>query len=301
MTAPRPVFPGSFLFVTRTCTQRQFILRPDKATNNAFMYCLAEAAKRWEMVVVLSQMMSNHHHTMLYDPKGNQVQFREHFHKMLAKSQNALRRRWENMWSSEEACVVEVMDPSADLLDKLVYIAVNPVKDGLVERVQDWPGPKLVSALLDRQAITVPRPAHFFRKHGDMPLEIELVMKLPDHFEGKDEFLAELRRRIKAEEKAYAHERRRTGRRVLGPQGVRCQSWRACATTDRPRRELRPRFAARDPELRIATIERNKQWQACYRAARKDLVEGKDVEFPFGTYWLARFAGVRVGPPLEHC
>jgi len=292
MTAPRPVFPGCFLFVTRNCTQRQFLLRPDRATNNAFMYCLAEAAKRFDIDVVLSQMMSNHHHTMLYDPKGNQVQFREHFHKMLAKSQNALRGRWENLWSSEEPCVVDIID-SADLLDKLVYIATNPVKDGLVARVEHWPGPKLVKALLNRQSIKVCRPTHFFRKHGNMPPTIEVVMKLPDHFEGKEEFLAALKRRIKAVE----DECRKTGRTVLGPGGVMAQSWRHCATSDRPRRRLRPRLAARNTELRIAIIERNKAWQAAYRVARKGLLEGKDVEFPFGTYWLARFAGVRVEPP----
>jgi putative transposase len=296
MTVPRPVFPGSFLFVTRTCTQQQFLLRPDKATNNAFMYCLAEAAERYKMVVVLSQMMSNHHHTMLYDPKGNQVQFREHFHKMLAKAQNALRRRCENLWTTEEPCVVDILD-AADLLDKLVYIATNPVKDGLVERVHQWPGPKLVGALLDRRTITVRRPAHFFRRGGDMPPTIELVMKLPDHFEDRDEFLAELKRRITADEEACAHERRRTGRRVLGRRAVLRQSWRDCATTKRPRRVLRPRLAARNTELRIAIIARNKAWLAAYRAARKAMLEGKDAEFPYGTYWLRRFVGVRVEPP----
>jgi hypothetical protein len=30
--------------ITRRCTQRQFLLRPDRAINNAFIYCLAEAA-----------------------------------------------------------------------------------------------------------------------------------------------------------------------------------------------------------------------------------------------------------------
>jgi putative transposase len=297
MTAPRPVFPRRFVFVTRSCTQQQFLLRPDKATNNTFMYCLAEAAQRCGMVVVLSQMMSNHHHTMLYDPLGNQVEFRERFHKMLAKAQNELRGRWENLWSSNETCVVEMIDPAADLLDKLVYIATNPVKDGLVERVKDWPGPKLVQALLRQRTITVRRPMHFFRKNGDMPLEVELVMKLPDHFEGKAELLDELRRRIDAVEREHAHERQRTGRKVLGRGGVLRQSWQASATSERVRRKLRPRFAARNTELRIATIERNKVWLAAYRAARKDLLDGKDAEFPFGTYWLKRFVGVRVKPP----
>jgi len=295
MTAPRPVFPDRFLFITRRCTQRQFLLRPDDATNNAFTYCLAEAAQRFELDVVLSQMMSNHHHTVLYDPHGREVEFREHFHKMMAKSQNALRGRWENLWSSEESCVVEVMSRE-DLLDKLVYIATNPVKDGLVERVRHWPGPNFVQALLTGRPITARRPRHFFREQGLMPLEITLVMKLPDRYEGKAEFLAQLRERISAVEADCAHRRQHEGRRVLGRRRVLQQSWRDSPISVEPRRELRPRVAARNKWLRVMTLQRNEEWEASYREARKHWLAGTAADFPFGTYWLTRFAGVRAKP-----
>jgi putative transposase len=207
MTLPRAIIPGRFLFITRSCTQRQFLLRPDPETNNTFTYCLAEAAKRFGIVVVLAQMMSNHHHMIVYDPDGKQVQFREHFHKMFAKAQNALRGRWENLWSSEETCVIE-LGPE-DLLAKLVYTAINPVKDNLVERVEHWPGPNFVDALLNGQPMHAHRPAHFFREQGCMPPEVELVMKLPDDFEGKDALLEKLREMITAFEEAYARQRER--------------------------------------------------------------------------------------------
>jgi triacylglycerol lipase len=41
--------------ITRRCTQRQFLLRPDPATNNAFVYCLAVAAQRAGIFCVPSQ------------------------------------------------------------------------------------------------------------------------------------------------------------------------------------------------------------------------------------------------------
>ena len=44
-------------------------------------------------------------------------------------------------------------------------------------------------------------------------------------------------------------------------------------------------------------LERNKQWEAEYREARLKWLAGEDVEFPYGTYWLRRFANVRVKPP----
>lgn len=298
MSAPRPVFPGRFLFITRRCTQRQFLLRPDAETNNAFAYLLAEAAQRCEMDVLLSQMMSNHHHGMVYDPHGREVEFREHFHKMTAKSQNALRGRWENLWAAEEPCVIEVTTRE-DLLDKLVYIATNPVKDGLVEKVHHWPGPNFLKALLTGKAMKTHRPKHFFDDDGLMPPELELVLKLPDHVIDKAEFLDELRRRITAVEEEYARQRQATGRGVLGRRRVLRQSWRESPTSREPRRGLRPRVAARNQWQRVMMLMRNEVWQAAYRDARKKWLAGLPAIFPHGTYWLKRFASVRVDPPPE--
>jgi hypothetical protein len=61
MTLPREIVPGRFYMVTRRCTQRQFLLRPDPETNNAFIYCLAVAAQRCEIDVLLPCALSNHH------------------------------------------------------------------------------------------------------------------------------------------------------------------------------------------------------------------------------------------------
>jgi hypothetical protein len=298
MTAPRPVFPGQFLSIQRRCTQRQFLLRPDEETNNAFTYVLAEAAQRFNINVILPQMMSNHHHTAAYDRYGNHVQFREHFHKLMAKSQNALRGRWENMWSTEEPCIVEAV-AAEDLLNQLVYIATNPVNDDLVDKVHHWPGPKFVQALLSGRPIKAKRPRHFFREDGPMPEEVELLLGLPDDFPEKAAFLAELERRIAEVEERCARERMQSGRRVLGRRSILRQSWRDTPTSVEPRRNLRPRVAARDKLERIATLRRNKDWQLEYRSARLLWLAGFDVEFPFGTYWLSRFAGVRVKPPPE--
>jgi hypothetical protein len=290
------VFAARFLFVTRRCTQREFLLRPDRETNNAFTYLLAEAAKRFEMIPILAQMMSNHHHTVLYDRHGNDVEFREHFHKMMAKSQNALRGRWENFWSSEEPCVVEVVTIE-DLLDKLVYTATNPVLDGLVEKVHQWPGPPFLRALLNGTPIRARRPKHFFREDGTMPEEIELELRLPEEIQGKEEILNELHRRITLVEERHARERIRTGRRIVGRRTVLRQSWRDSPTSREPRRNLRPRVAAKSKWIRIATLQRNKQWEAEYKHARLLWLAGFEVEFPHGTYWLKRFANVRTKAP----
>jgi REP element-mobilizing transposase RayT len=58
---PRQVLPGQFYMITRRCAQRQLLLRPDRETNNAFTYCLIEAALRCQVEVLLTCAMSNHY------------------------------------------------------------------------------------------------------------------------------------------------------------------------------------------------------------------------------------------------
>src|SRR3954469_4061435 len=117
---PRQVLPRQFYLITRRCTQRQFLLRPDAATNNAFLYCLIHAALRCQIDVLLPCAMSNHYHVVVYDRLGRYPEFIEHFHKPLGGSQDARRGRRESFWEPEQACVETLVARDA-LLDKLTY------------------------------------------------------------------------------------------------------------------------------------------------------------------------------------
>jgi hypothetical protein len=157
MSRPRQVLPGQFYLVNRRCTQRMFLLRPDSITNNAFVYCLAEAAQRYDVDVVLPMAESNHHHTVLFDRHGRIPQFLEHFHKMLARCMNARWGRWENLWASVEPSVVRLLDRET-VLDKMAYAAANPVKDNLVERTVQWPGTNGYRRVSDARGSARARP-----------------------------------------------------------------------------------------------------------------------------------------------
>jgi REP element-mobilizing transposase RayT len=267
MSLPRQVLPHQFYMINRRCTQRQFLLRPDPETNNAFMYCLIEAAQRYEIDVLLPSAMANHHHTVIYDPHGRYPEFVEHFHKMLARSQNALRGRWENFWSSEQVCIVRLEDREA-VMDRLVYAATNPVKDHLVDRVHQWPGVNGLTALLNGRPLRATRPRHFFRPDGPMPATVEMRLSIPPELGPEVEVLAELRQRVQAVEAAIAAERQRTGRRVFGRRAVRAQSWRDQPSSVAPRRNLRPRVAARSAWARIDRADPPVRGSAARRQAR---------------------------------
>lgn len=295
MAAPRQVIPGRFLFVTRRCALRQFLLRPDDATNQTVLYCFALAAQRTNIGIVLPSVLSNHHHTTLWDPDGRYPEFTEHFHKLTARAMNALRGRHENFWASEPCSVVELADRDA-VMDKLVYAATNAVKDGLVERVRHWPGVNGLAALLADREIVVERPRHFFDPDGDLPETATLRFVIPPALGDPAAFRAELRERVAAAEEAFATQRARRGVRVMGRRGVRAQSWRGRACSHTHRGGIRPLVASRDKWARIEAIRRNRAFVAEYRAARLAWLAGADAVFPYGTYWLGRFTPARVAP-----
>jgi putative transposase len=290
---PRQVLPRQFYLITRRCSRREFLLRPDPATNNAFLYCLINAAQRCEIDVLLPCVMSNHYHAVIYDRVGRYPEFIEHVHKLVARSQNALRGRWESMWSSEQTCVVKLVGREA-VMDKLVYTATNPVQDHLVERVHHWPGVNGLTALLSGRTLRATRPLHFFRANGAMPEAVELALTLPSELGPADAVLAELRDRVHAVELARAAERQRTGGRVKGRRAVLAQSWRDSPASSEPRRNLRPRVASRSKWARMEVLVRNRAFAVEYASARERWHAGAAAVFPPGTYWLQRFASVPV-------
>jgi putative transposase len=293
MPLPRQVLAGAYYLITRRCSQRQFLLRPDRATNNAYLYCLIEAALRFQIDLVIMCMMSNHHHVVIRDAFGRYPEFIEHLHRMIARSQNALRGRWENFWASGQTSVVRLMSRD-DILRKAAYTAANPVQDQLVDRVDHWPGMNGFRALVSRRRLTAARPRHFFRPNGPMPANVSMQLAFPEELGPADELHAELEAMVREIEEKAAAERRRTGIRVLGRAAVLKQSWRSSPTTFEPRRVMSPRIAACNVWARVEALGRNRQFVREHAMARALWRAGFEVTFPPGTYWLRRFVGVPV-------
>jgi putative transposase len=292
---PRAVIPGRITMITRRCAHRELLLRPDDETNEIFLYVLAVAAARTGVQVILPSVQANHHHTVTHDPLGRLVEFYEHLHKLVARAMNVHRGRFENFWASEQTSVVELVGVE-DIVEKIVYAATNPVKDGLVARVHHWPGVNGLRALLERRTITVKKPRIFFREGGDLPDEVTLTLGLPPELGDPGEILATIERRVAEVEAAVEAERAETGARVMGRRAVRLQSWRTRPRSDAPRFGMRPRVAARNRWARAEAVQRNREFLDAYRAARALWLEGQDTRFPSGTYWLRRFANVPVVP-----
>jgi hypothetical protein len=271
------------------------LLTPDDEINNAIAYCLADAAQRFKIDVLVTTVESNHHHTVMYDRYGRFPRFIEHFHKMVAKSINTARGRRENLWASGEACVTRLLDYDT-IIEKLAYTAANPVKDMLVERATQWPGLNGYRYLLHGKALKARRPRFFFRADRGWPEELTLTFTIPAELGDRDEVLAEIKERVEQYEADAQRARRLNGRRIIGRRCVRGQKWTDSPTTEEKAREVRPRFAGRREARKEALIE-YKSFLAAYRAAREQWIRNGSGAFPAGTYWLARFTPLAMLAP----
>jgi hypothetical protein len=112
-------------------------------------------------------VISNHWHGVVTDPFARLPEFLEHFHRLLAKAQNASldRCRWENLWSSDKTSVVLLVSDE-DVLEKMAYVIANPTAAGLVRSPCDWPG--VITARLGERC-TVEMPEVFFDPEGALP------------------------------------------------------------------------------------------------------------------------------------
>ena len=81
---------------------------------------------------------------------------------------------------------------------------------------------------------------------------------------------------------------------MYGRRAVLQQSCWARPASAGPRRNLRPRIAARNKWARIEALQRNQDFIQDYTAARAAWRGGDKVTFPPGTYWLRRHAHVLI-------
>jgi putative transposase len=294
MSLPRQVLPGADYMITRRCSERRFFLHPDEQTNNAFIYCLALAAQRAKVELLFAQAMSNHYHAGIHDPLGNFPVFAEHFHALLARCQNAHLGRFENFWSSDPTSVVRLVEPN-DVLEKMVYAYTNPAAADLVDSAEKWPGVSTFQAALTSGHIVATRPKFFFRPDGKLPELVTMNIARPHGFAGltRVEWNELVTSRIRHVEAEHRERRRAAGKTVLGREAILGQRPFDSPKTPEPHFGISPRVAAKSKRPRIDALGRAKVFVERYRVAIKQWMAGvTNVVFPYGTYWMHKFARV---------
>lgn len=261
---------------------------------NFLGYCLAYTAEKFGVQVHAAVVMSNHYHIDLTDPRGELAGFKQLFNSLIARGLNALRGRFDRFWSGDGPCDTRRPTQEGTLAD-LVYTLTNPVAAGLVKWSRAWPG-FTTAGLCFGEGQTFRRPNWFFDADGGMPEEVTLVLVRPPIFSGLgdrefDELLANA---VRAAERRVHEQMHSQGRRFMGPRKLAKQSWTRVAVSWEERFCVTPKVAASSKWLRLAQLQRDRDWEAAYARARARWLAGEAAVFPAGTYWLRRFASVTV-------
>ncbi|MGE0712931.1 MAG: transposase [Planctomycetota bacterium] len=155
MTLPRRFLPGQVKAVTRRTVDGKYLLTPTGPSLQIQKYALGLALARYPSVRVSAFCaMSNHTHCMLQDartgdsqalddpedPEHSQVSdvFRD-FHCLTARALNHLWGRGGALWSQGSFHDHDVFG-QPKIVEELLYLWLNPVRAGLVERPEDYPG-----------------------------------------------------------------------------------------------------------------------------------------------------------------
>jgi hypothetical protein len=263
---------------------------------NFFGFTLGLALQDNGQLLHAALAMSNHHHTCVTDKEAKLPAFKNKFHAFVARGVNAKRGRFENFWSSDGSCDIEQLT-DLETVEDIVYDYTNPVEAGLVKWVKDWPGFSTYGWKFG-EVHRFWRPKWFYDPDNpDMPEYVDIMLERPAIFpEMSDEELHQfIMDKVRERELEIHEEMAKAGRRFKGPSKLRKMKWNGAATSPEQRFTLKPTVASTCSWTRVAWLLRRVEWEREYADARAALLGGdRDAVFPYGTYWMRRFAGVRV-------
>ena len=290
MTLPRCVLAQQTYLVTRRCVGRRFLLRPDGALNNAFLYCLGLAARKYGVEVHGLCAMSNHYHLVLTDPQGVLPDFMAWLNRQLAMCVKRLRGWDEVVWEPNvQYSAVELSGP-AEVLDKIAYVLLNPVSAGLVRSAERWLGAVSTLDILRRGTIEAEHPDIWFK--DDAPQKVSLALSVPPCLSGRGDYLQALQALLRSRLGQVRAELRRQGRGYLGRVRVRRTRVADRPPTKKPRFGRNPTFSALTRAAWLAAAKQLRAFRLAYRVAYQGWRSGdRSVEFPMGTWWVVRYAG----------
>jgi len=235
----------------------------------------------------VSCCMSNHAHTLLTDTTGKRSKFMQLCHSNSARKRNLDLGRRESIWAPVKPGDMVVLDLEKTI-QRVLYIALQPVAAGCVERAEEWTGFQILPRHWGK-SMRFKRPKWC---GPDMPEFVEFTPMPPPGFDHLplEDVIAFFEDLIAKEEKRYA--KKRTGP-VLGIEYCEALSPFYTPKTKAPMRTLNPRFCASDPKLIVRALQRQRRFRGEHRVAMLEMRRGKrDVIFPAGTVQMVQLVGV---------
>lgn len=251
--------PDGLYFITGRCLQARFLLRPSPETNGIVGGVLARAASRFEVDLYGFVFTSNHFHLLLGARRCNIPAFMQYLRGNIAKKLGRAidwpGKFWDRRYDAEP-----VLDDEA-AIGRLRYILAHGVKEGLVTKVDEWPGLSCVQELRDGASRSFAWPGSDVADdtaHVSLSLAVLPCWSTHDVVEQR-RLVAELVASVEAQ---ALSER---GSQPLGALLVEAQH--PHHRPARPKRTRRPLCHASTSEARLAYLAKYQAFVEAFRAA----------------------------------
>jgi len=141
--------PQARTLIAITCrtVQGRFLLRPGPRLNDILVGTLGRAQRRYEITLSAFCALSNHL-LLVVDSPREVADFMRYTKSKLAREVNRL-AGWRGPVFDRRYEMTVVTDEDAAQIERLKYVLSQSVKEGLVERVSQWPGIHCAEALIN--------------------------------------------------------------------------------------------------------------------------------------------------------
>lgn len=286
---------GGLVEVTSQVIQGRFLLRPSAEVNDLILGIVGRAQRQYEVSIIYMVWMSNHFHLLLYVRNAKQLaDFMRDVKSQVAKEIGPLHDWRDRFWGERYHAILVSEEPEAQV-DRLRYCLSQGIKEGLVNRVEAWPGVQGVGNLLRGEAMTgtwfnrseeyaAKRRGETFEKMKYAEKEKVVLSPLPcwQHL-SQEKYRCEVRALIEDIEKQGRLERADKGSRPLGAKAVLAQNPRA--RSENFERRPAPAFHTFSKAVFEQLREAYRLFETAFRTAAERLRDGdREVEFPEGSF-----------------
>ena len=150
MGRPLRYIPANNLVeITARTIQGRFLFRPSPGWRETFVGLLARAQERHPLRIHAFVCLSNHYHLLVTPQDAYQLAaFMRYFNTNLSKEAGRL-HRWRGSLIQRRYRAILVSEEPAAQIRRLRYLLAHGVKEGLVWKADQWPGPHCVNALAE--------------------------------------------------------------------------------------------------------------------------------------------------------
>lgn len=265
--------------------------------EEAILGYAARYASRYEIKMYALSIEGNHIQKVAHFPKANRAHFMRDFNSSVARSVARFQAEYPGgrLWARRYSA--EYLPGDADIEDRFFYTVLQPVQDGLVDDITDYPGYNCFEDAvlgITRECKVIKWKEFNDARRWNRSVSIEdyteiyilRYERLPGYEQlSQTDYEATMRRKLK--ERTAEVLKRRAGKPSLGAQSLVTiePGSRPKRTKTSGPRDHRPRVLSRDPERRSAAQAWYFGIYFDYQRCSKRYREGDlSVQFPRGTY-----------------